>query len=100
MKISINKTKLTATTITILLMTSAFILMANPIQAQDDDLYNGTPHTTTRPGVSGSPPPTDATITWTFDAKPRLSFSPQPVGVNQIFTVNLWLHHHQVQCAL
>ncbi len=83
MEILQNKTKLTAIIAIVLLTTSAFMLMA-PLQAQ-------TPGTEGYyPSVSG-PAPAGANITWTFSPLARLAFTPNPVGVDQIFTINLWV---------
>ena len=91
MEILKNKTKFTAIFVITILTISAFMLMATPLQAQvDDDVYHGTPHTAERPGVSG-PAPADAIIDWYFSPKARLAFTPNPIGVNQIFTINIWV---------
>jgi len=77
-----NKTKF-ATTVAIVLLITSVMLMAAPLQAQ-------TPVT---PGMSGSvvgAAPAGANITYTFSPKARLAFTPNPIGVNQIFTVNIW----------
>ena len=58
------------------------------VMAQDD--YPGTAHTTDRPGVSG-PLPADADYDWTFTVAPRLSFTPNPIGVGQELLVNMWV---------
>jgi len=83
MQISINKTKMTAIIVTVLLITSTFMLMTNvPIQAQGTG------------GVEegGSIPlPAGVTPSFQVDTKAYLSFRPNPVGVNQEILVNLWL---------
>ncbi|MCJ7614469.1 PQQ-binding-like beta-propeller repeat protein, partial [Candidatus Bathyarchaeota archaeon] len=80
MQISINKTKLTAIIIMTILMTSAFMLIVNtPVQAQE---Y--------AEGVSGPPPP-GVTPYVEIDTTAHLSFRPNPIGVNQIFLVNMWV---------
>ena len=80
MKSSNNKTKLTASIAIVLLMTSAFMVMINaPVQAQ---LAEEQP-------VSG-PLPDGITPDETFSPDAYLSFRPNPVGLNQIFLVNIW----------
>ncbi|MFC1487710.1 PQQ-binding-like beta-propeller repeat protein [Thermoproteota archaeon] len=79
MQNSINKTKLTATIIMAILIISTFVLMTNvSVQAQD----TGEP-------VSGPLAP-GITPDHTINVNAHLSFRPNPVGLNQIFLVNLW----------
>ncbi len=89
MEILKNKTKLTAIFVIVLLTASTFMLMANPLQAQDD--HGGTPAQTGMAGSVVGSAPANANITWYFDPQARLAFTPNPVGVNQIFTINLWI---------
>ncbi|UCC58926.1 MAG: PQQ-like beta-propeller repeat protein [Candidatus Bathyarchaeum sp.] len=86
LKISTSKkTKLTAAIAIVLLITSTVLLMVTPLQAQiDPDLVQ------INPSVSG-PLPSGATVDWTHDVEPRLSFSPNPIGVNQVLLVNYWV---------
>ena len=79
MNFAINKSKLTALLVMVLLVTSAFVLISNNlVLAQDEEVP-----------VSG-PLPSGATPSVTIDTTAHLSFRPNPVGVNQIFLVNLW----------
>jgi len=78
MQISINKTKLTAIIITVILMTSAFMLMTPQAQAVE----YATP-------VSG-PVPAGETPSVYVDTTAHLSFRPNPIGQDQIFLVNIW----------
>ena len=81
MRFSINKTKLTATIAIILLIASAFAVMINaPAQAQ---LAEEQP-------VSG-PLPTGVTPDITINVNPFLGFRPNPIGLNEVFLVNMWL---------
>ena len=76
-----NKIKLTATIAIVLLITSAFIVMINvPVQAQGVD-----------EPVSG-PLPSGVTPEMTESTRAFLSFRPNPVGVDQVILVNLWLN--------
>jgi len=84
MEILKSKTKLTAIFVMVLLSTSAFMMLTTPLQAQ-------TPGTEGYyPSVSG-PKPAGANVTWTFSPLARLAFSPNPIGVNQIFIINIWV---------
>ncbi|MFC1487363.1 PQQ-binding-like beta-propeller repeat protein [Thermoproteota archaeon] len=93
MKILQNKYKLTAIFVITLLMISASGLIAN-IYAQnldpDQDLTHGTGPSDAHPGTSG-PLPAGVTPTYTFDVEARLAFTPNPIGVDQVFTINLWI---------
>ncbi|PVX25608.1 MAG: hypothetical protein CW691_03975, partial [Candidatus Bathyarchaeum sp.] len=74
------KTKLTAILIITILVISAFIIMANvPVHAQTGDEVP----------VSG-PLPAGATPDVFIDTTAHLSFRPNPIGLNEIFLVNLW----------
>ncbi len=82
-KFSINKTKLTATIFTVLLMVSAFMLITPQISAQgEEDIEFAVP-------VSG-PLPEGETASVYVNVSAHLSFRPNPVGVGQIFLVNIW----------
>jgi hypothetical protein len=75
-----NKTKLTATIALVFLMISAFMLtLYIPVQAQ---LGEEQP-------VSG-PLPSGVTPSLNIKVKAYLSFRPNPVGLDQIFMVNIW----------
>jgi hypothetical protein len=62
---TITKTKLTATLVTVLLITSAFTLMANVLVQAQDELE--------------------------VETVAYLAFRPNPVGVDQTFLVNMWI---------
>jgi hypothetical protein len=87
-------TKLTAAIAIVLLMTSALLMLVTPLQAQvlqpDEDLAHGTGPDADHPGTSGPAPP-GANITFYFDVEARLAFTPNPIGVDQVFTVNMWV---------
>ncbi len=81
MSISINKTKITAIIIMVLLTTSTFLFMTNiPVQAQPalEQPVNG-------------PIPSGVTPSEIIDVVAYLSFRPNPVGVNQIILINIWV---------
>ncbi|MFC1487032.1 PQQ-binding-like beta-propeller repeat protein [Thermoproteota archaeon] len=80
MNISINKTKLTATTITAILIISTFMLIIPQLQAQEIQDAGGVPGPLA-PGLTPSV---------TIDTTAHLSYRPNPIGLNQIFLVNLW----------
>jgi hypothetical protein len=72
-------------------MFSTFMVLTLPLQAQEDGQHGGTPETT---GMSGSIIG-DAAASQNYDytypnVLARLAFTPNPIGVNQIFTVNIW----------
>jgi hypothetical protein len=77
---TINKTKLTATIVMVLLMTSV-TLMAMPIKAQTLQPQNG----------SSVPLPAGVTPDFAVDTTAYLSFRPNPVGVGQSILVNMWV---------
>ncbi len=82
MQISINKTKITATIVMVLLMASAFMLMTNTaVQAQvaDDQPVAG-------------PLPSGVTADITVNTESYLSFSPNPIRKDQSLRVNMWMH--------
>ncbi|PVX27365.1 MAG: hypothetical protein CW716_02675, partial [Candidatus Bathyarchaeum sp.] len=85
MEISHKQSKITAMFVTTILMISTFMLVIAPLNAQ-------TPETE---GMSGSivgPAPTGVDIDYTYpNIEARLAFTPNPIGVNQIFTINLWI---------
>ena len=73
-----NKAKLTAAIAIILLMVSAFMVMTMPVQAVDEPVSGPL-----APGIT--PDATESTRAF-------LSFRPNPVGVDQVILVNLWLN--------
>lgn len=81
----INKTKLATIFAIITLMISAFTLIVPPLFAQDGD------HGHTVDEDTGSIPlPSGVTPDYTIKTDIYLSFRPNPVGINQIFLINLW----------
>jgi hypothetical protein len=87
---TIDKTKITAAIAIILLMSSA-ILMVIPAIAQEDGDHGGAPQITGMEGSVVGAAPSGANITYYFDPLPRLAFTPNPIGVDQVFTVNIWV---------
>ena len=82
MKILVNTTKLTAIVVIALLATSAFMLLV-PVQAQEyQNMQEGGSYTTIPAGV---------TPDVTLPTSAYLSFRPNPVGLGQVFLVNMWL---------
>ncbi|MCJ7614289.1 PQQ-binding-like beta-propeller repeat protein, partial [Candidatus Bathyarchaeota archaeon] len=85
MKTSINKTKMTAIIVMVILTASTFMLLTNnAVQAQ-------TEYTNLQEGGS-IPLPAGVTPDLSVDTRAFLSFRPNPVGVNQIILVNLYLN--------
>jgi len=82
MKLSRNVAKIAAIA-TVLLMASV-MLMAMPVQPVKAQLAPQQP-------VSG-PLPAGVTPNITITTEAYMSFRPNPVGLNQIFLVNIWLH--------
>jgi hypothetical protein len=42
--------------------------------------------------IVGSSPPAGVDVAYTYtNIEARLAFTPNPVGVNQIFTINIWI---------
>ena len=80
MQISINKNKLTATIIMVLLTTSAFMILTTQLRAQEQEIEEP---------ISG-PIPTGETATILISPTAHLSFRPNPIGLGQIFLVNIW----------
>jgi hypothetical protein len=79
-RISKHKTKLAAIAL-VLLMASVLLTLYTPVNAQIIE----------NPGVSG-PLPVGAEINWTHTGvQPRLSFTPNPIGVGQVLLVNFWV---------
>jgi len=80
MKISINKTKLTAIIVMVILTTSMFMLLSNsPVQAQTNTEEGGSYRL-----------PAGVTPDYEVDTTAYLSFRPNPVGLGQVFLVNMW----------
>ena len=76
----INKTKMTATIVLVLLMASV-TLTAMPVKAQGLTLQP----------TGGIPLPAGVTADETYNTVAHLSFRPNPVGLGQTFLVNIWL---------
>ncbi|PVX23460.1 MAG: hypothetical protein CW691_10550, partial [Candidatus Bathyarchaeum sp.] len=85
MEISHKQSKITAMFVATILMISTFMLVIAPLNAQTPDSE----------GMSGSivgPAPNGVDIDYTYaNIEARLAFTPNPIGVNQIFTINLWI---------
>ena len=80
MKILTKTSKLATIILATLLMLSTFLAMINiPIQAQSADQQ-----------VTG-PLPAGVTPSETIEVVAYLSFRPNPIGLNQIFLVNIWV---------
>ncbi|MDH5595136.1 MAG: hypothetical protein OEY40_00270 [Candidatus Bathyarchaeota archaeon] len=82
MKIS-NKTKTSAIAL-VLMMASVMLTVYTPVKAQDE-------YTNMQEGGS-IPLPPGVTPDLTVETRAFLSFRPNPVGVNQIILVNLWIN--------
>ena len=81
MKSSISKTKLTATIAIVLVITSAFVLMINgSVQAQGG---------LEQQPAGSQPLPSGVTPDVVQPTTAYLSFRPNPVGLDQIFLVNI-----------
>jgi hypothetical protein len=80
MKNLINKTKLSTTILIALLTISAFTLLTVQLNAQEQEI---------EVPITG-PIPAGETATVTISPTAHLSFRPNPIGLNQIFLVNLW----------
>ena len=79
MQISINKAKLTVVAIALVLLMASVTLMANvPVKAQEEEVPVSGP---LQPGV---------TPDYTIKTTAHLSFRPNPVGLYQVFLVNMW----------
>ena len=79
-----TKTRATAIVIAILLMASVMIF-AIPAKAQET-AHGGNPTT----GTWSTTIPSGVTVSYTINPHPYLSFSPNPIGVNQEVLVNMW----------
>ena len=82
MKNSISKTKMTATIVLVLLMASVTLMANVPVQPVQAQLA-------AEQQVTG-PLPAGVTANYTRSTTAQLSFRPNPVGVGQIFLVNIW----------
>jgi hypothetical protein len=88
-KLITNKAKFTASITIVLLMTSAFtLMMITQVEAQEV-LPPGVTPTNVQDGGS-IPLPSGVTPDLEVDTLARLSFRPNPVGLNQPFIVNMW----------
>ncbi len=72
-----HKSKLAALAL-VLLVASVMLTLYTPVKAQVDQPTSGTL-------------PAGASVNWTFTTYPRLSFTPNPIGVGQTLLVNLWV---------
>ena len=84
---NILKNKFTTMALIALLTLSAFVLMVNPLIAQDDTPHGGAPQLT----EWTTSPPAGVTPTITIDSTAFLSFAPNPIGDGQNLLVNMWL---------
>ena len=85
MKLSKKTTKTIAITL-LLLMTASISMTPIIVKAQDDEPHGG------KPGeVTGGPLPPGVTPSLTLDTLPYISVRPNPVGVDQIVLVNMWV---------
>jgi hypothetical protein len=83
MKFSTKKTKLTATVVIALLVMSSLMLLATTqAQMTYENLEEGGAYTSI---------PTGVTPDLTLPTEAYLSFRPNPVGLDQVFLVNMWL---------
>jgi hypothetical protein len=82
-----KKTKFAAIIAIVLLMSSA-LLMVIPVIAQDEGEHGGPPESVGS-GISG-PIPDGVTPEYIIPTEAHLSFRPNPVGIDQIFLVNIW----------
>jgi outer membrane protein assembly factor BamB len=84
MKILSVKTKITAILIMTILTVSVILMANTPVQAQtyENQYIN----------KLSEPLPPGVTPDYTSESKAYLSFRPNPVGLNQIFLVNFWIH--------
>jgi hypothetical protein len=89
-KIIRNKAKSTITTLLILTMLISTLTIANSAQAQTT-LPSGTVATNLQEGGGIHPLPAGANPDYTTETHAFLSFRPNPVGVNQVILVNLWV---------
>jgi hypothetical protein len=90
LKISANKIKLSVTTILILTMILSIMPLTMPAKAQTT-LPTGTVATNLQEGGGIHPLPSGVTPDFTTETFAFLSFRPNPVGINQIILVNLWV---------
>ncbi len=95
----INKPKLTAT-ISIILLTISAVLMAVPVEAQDNLPHGGggtpvpsdwTTGNYTEEQAQSGPLPSGVTVEATTDTKAYISFRPNPVGEGQNDQLGLYL---------
>jgi len=83
-KMKLSKNMLKTAAITIALLIASVMLMAIPVQPVKAQLAEQQP-------VAGPLPP-GVTPNITITTEAYMSFRPNPVGFNQIFLVNIWLH--------
>ncbi len=90
MEILQKKEQIAAIIFTVVLLTSTFILLTTvTVYAQDETPHGGEPSGGTGLGISG-PLPAGETPSVYIDTSAHLSYRPNPVGLNQIFLVNIW----------
>src|SRR5450759_4285288 len=87
MQFSLNKSKIFAIIVTILMLSSV-TLIALPVKAQTVVPAGVTP-TNIQTGYS-APLPAGVTPDQTFDTLSRIAFSPNPIGLDQSLLVNVW----------
>jgi hypothetical protein len=87
-KIQLSRNLAKATVIVLALLMASCMLLAMPAQAQQV-LPSGVTPTNVQDGGS-IPLPAGVTPDYTVNTRARLSFRPNPVGINQPFIVNIW----------
>jgi len=88
MQIQIKKSKITSLVLITTLITSAFLLVTNILVVAQDTPHGDLPAT----GGGSIPLPPGVTPDLEVDTIASLSFRPNPIGVNQILLVNLWIN--------
>jgi hypothetical protein len=78
--------KTTAVTLVILMATSIALMSNVTVNAQEEGAHGGAPG-----AVTGGPIPAGVTPTVSFETLPYISVRPNPVGVDQIVLVNMWV---------
>ena len=80
-----------ASAIFIILMILPIVLIATPVQAQDEvDITASVPHGGNPIAPTGGPLPSGVTPVYSVPTTARMSLGPSPVGVGQPITINLW----------
>ncbi|MGZ4851061.1 MAG: outer membrane protein assembly factor BamB family protein [Candidatus Bathyarchaeia archaeon] len=92
-KSSTNLKKTAIAIALIILMISLTLVMQSPVKAQDNNIQLSGETSAQNPRLQGSIPlPSGVTANITVNTLIFLSFSPQPVGVNQQLLVNIWFN--------